>query len=273
LLALKETHPELAEAVDLHLALLDLQRRLLPRIPLPVLDLTPEQMAAHQARGLAVLTFDSIPVEVTDLRLLLRQTADVLHRFGMLEVDDFTRVQALGRDTGLLAQICDWFERSVERHAPSSRRAGGTTEEAPETGMLDYVIALAMKPYLTRCAEVLQPRQELALWTHGHCALCGGEPDLAVITPAAERHLICGQCSLHWNFEPLTCPFCGNGSRAKTTSFATANGRYRVYGCDVCRRYLKAYDARTAPRAVMPMVDGVATLPLDAAAQQRGYSG
>jgi formate dehydrogenase maturation protein FdhE len=205
LLALKETHPELAEAVDLHLALLDLQRRLLPRIPLPVLDLTPEQMAAHQARGLAVLTFDSIPVEVTDLRLLLRQTADVLHRFGMLEVDDFTRVQALGRDTGLLAQICDWFERSVERHAPSSRRAGGTTEEAPETGMLDYVIALAMKPYLTRCAEVLQPRQELALWTHGHCALCGGEPDLAVITPAAERHLICGQCSLHWNFATTEC--------------------------------------------------------------------
>jgi formate dehydrogenase maturation protein FdhE len=47
---------------------------------------------------------------------------------------------------------------------------------------------------------------------------------------------------------------------------------YRVYGCDACRRYLKAFDGRHASRAVMPVVDAVATLPLDAAAQQRGYS-
>ena len=41
--------------------------------------------------------------------------------------------------------------------------------------------------------------------------------------------------------------------------------------CDVCERYLKAYDARQASRPVMPAVDGVATLPLDAAAMQKGY--
>jgi hypothetical protein len=35
---------------------------------------------------------------------------------------------------------------------------------------------------------------------------------------------------------------------------------------------LKAYDGRRATRPVMPMVDTVATLPLDAAAMQRGYS-
>jgi hypothetical protein len=36
-------------------------------------------------------------------------------------------------------------------------------------------------------------------------------------------------------------------------------------------RYIKAYDARRAGRPVMPMVDSIATLPLDAAAMQRGY--
>jgi FdhE protein len=138
--------------------------------------------------------------------------------------------------------------------------------------MLDQVLALAMKPFLCRCAEVLQPREELALWRHGHCALCGGEPELAVITPAAERHLICGRCTLRWNFEPLTCPYCGNADRARITSFATPDGHYRVYACDICQRYLKAYDARRATRPVMPIVDSVATLPLDAAAMQRGYS-
>ena len=94
----------------------------------------------------------------------------------------------------------------------------------------------------------------------------------AVITPAAERHLICSRCTLRWKFEPLTCPYCRNSDRAFITSFATPDGQYRVYGCDRCHWYLKAYDGRRAFRPVMPMVDSVATLPLDAAAMQRGYS-
>jgi FdhE protein len=119
---------------------------------------------------------------------------------------------------------------------------------------------------------VLQQRPELGGWTHPHCGLCGGEPEFAVITPAAERHLICGRCALRWKFEPLTCPYCRNADRSRITSFATTDGQYRVYACDQCRRYLKAYDGRRATRPVMPMVDTVATLPLDAAAMQKGYS-
>jgi formate dehydrogenase maturation protein FdhE len=49
------------------------------------------------------------------------------------------------------------------------------------------------------------------------------------------------------------------------------DGQYRLYACDECERYLKAYDARRASRPVMPSVDAVATLPLDAAAIQKGY--
>jgi hypothetical protein len=36
---------------------------------------------------------------------------------------------------------------------------------------------------------------------------------------------------------------------------------------------LKAYDGRGASRPVMPIVDTIATLPLDAAAIQKGYDG
>src|SRR3989442_332011 len=93
---------------------------------------------------------------------------------------------------------------------------------------------------------------------HGHCPFCGWEPDFAVITPGADRRLICGRCVSQWNFAPLTCPFCANDDRALVTSFATRDGRYRVYGCDVCRRYLKAYDARHAARPLMIAVDTIA---------------
>lgn len=271
--ALREKHPELSDAVDLHVALLELQRRVQPRIPLPWLELNRDKMLAHQTKAQPLLRFEEIPLDLTDLRLMVRQTADVLHRFGVLEKAEHTHIQLLGRDASLLTVAGDWYRRAAERRAGVAAGAGSLTVDiASEPGMLDQVLALAMKPFLGRCAEVLQPSEDLSLWTHPHCPLCGGEPDLAVITPAAERHLICGRCALRWKFEPLTCPYCLNDDRAQITSFATPDGRYRVYACDACQRYLKAYDARKTSWPVMPVVDMVATLPLDAAAIQRGYT-
>jgi formate dehydrogenase maturation protein FdhE len=163
-----------------------------------------------------------------------------------------------------------WYRSAAERHA-ASVGVGATATPPSVDPVIDQVLTLAMRPFLSRCAEVLQQRPDLAIWTHPHCALCGAEPDFAVITPAAERHLICSRCALRWKFETLTCPYCRNSNRSQITSFATPDGQYRVYACDVCQRYLKAYDARRASRPVMPVVDSVATLPLDAAAIQRGY--
>jgi FdhE protein len=133
------------------------------------------------------------------------------------------------------------------------------------------VLLQVMRPFLTRAALAIMARTDLARWTAGSCPLCAGEPDLAVITPAAERFLICGRCAARWRFAQLTCPFCLNDDRRRITSFASRDGQYRLYACDVCQRYVKAYDARNTSRPVMPAVDSVATLPLDAAAMQRGY--
>jgi hypothetical protein len=230
-------------------------------------------MTRHQANASAVLRFEDIPLDLTDLRLMVRQTADVLRRFGALEETDYAKAQAAGRDMNLTGLVGQWYRSAAERQMTAA--VGTPTVGAPaasDAEMLQQVLALAMRPFLSRCAEVLQQRPELALWTHAHCALCAGEPDFSVITPAAERHLICSRCALRWKFEPLTCPYCRNSNRARVTSFATTDGQYRVYACDVCRRYLKAYDGRRASRPVMPMVDAVATLPLDAAAIQRGYT-
>ena len=271
--AIRAQHPELAGAVDMHLELLELQRRIQGRVPLPQLDLSEERLQRHQAQARPLLRFEDIPLDLTDLRLMVRQTADVLRRFGALEQVDFDRAQILGRDMQLLDVVGRWYKAAAERHlAVAALSAVPNGNDLGDDTSLGQVIALAMRPFLSRCAEVLQQRTELSSWTHSHCALCGGEPDLAVITPSAERHLICGRCALRWKFESLTCPYCRNSDRSRITSFARTDGKYRVYACDVCKRYLKAYDARRTTRPVMPMVDSVATLPLDAAAMQRGYT-
>lgn len=267
--ALRARQPELADAVDMHLELLQLERRIQGRVSLPVLDLAEANVARHQAEARPLLRFEDIPLDLTDLRLMVRQTADILRRFGALEDRDHREVQALGRDMKLLTVAGAWYRSAARQHVAG---VGQAPPDPPVSEMVGQVLTQAMRPFLSRCAEVLQQASSLALWLRPHCGLCGGEPDFAVITPAAERHLICGRCTLRWKFEPLTCPYCQNSDRARITSFATPDGQYRVYACDVCRRYLKAYDARRASRPVMPIVDGVATLPLDAAAMQRGYT-
>jgi len=269
---LKAAQPDLTSAVDMQIALVEIQRRVQSRVPLPWIQ-DPEWLRAQQAAGRPLVRFRAIPLDWTDFRLTFRQTADILQRFDALERADHQVIVALGREGNLLEPLVTrWYDATSGVDAPSEpgarQRAIG---EAPPS--VEHVLVLAIRPFLARCAEALAQRMDLSTWTHGHCPFCGWEPDFAVVTPAAERRLVCGRCVAQWLFATLTCPYCNNDDRTLITSFATRDGRYRVYGCDVCKRYLKAYDARNAPRPLLAAVDTIATLPLDAAAMQRGYQG
>jgi FdhE protein len=268
---LRLAQPELASAIDMQLALVEMQRRVQGRVPLPRIAIDQAWARSQQAAGRPLVRFADIPLEWSDFRLTLRQTADILLRFEALERADHQRIVALAREGNALEPLVSaWYDASsgVEPGVDTKTR---TATDAPAG--LDQVLVLALRPFLARCAEALTPQVDLASWNHGHCPICGWEADFAVITPGADRRLFCGRCVAQWAFAPLTCPFCANDDRALITSFATRDGRYRVYACDVCRRYLKAYDARHAQRPVMVAVDTIVTLPLDAAAMQRGYTG
>ena len=265
--ALRTRQPELADAADLHLELLELSRRVQSRIPLPSFELNAALMAWHQQQRRPVLRFEDIPVEVSDLRLMVRQTAEVLERRGALEPESHSEVTALARDAGLLGHARTWYETNRARDEGAPPADAGLSEAVSQT------LALAMRPYLSRCAEVVRQSPHLPLWTHPECPMCGGEADFSVLTTAGDRHLVCARCGLQWAFDPIRCPYCANDDRSTISSFSTADGKYRVSVCNVCRRYVKAADERRLGRPVLPMLDGVATLPLDAAAIQRGYRG
>lgn len=262
-------HPELASAVDMQLALVEMQRRMQGRVPLPRIQLEPAWLQQQQAAGRPFVRFRDIPLEWSDFRLTFRQTADILERFEALERADHTKIVAIARNGNALELLVTrWYDATAGVDATPT----DTSRSRPDPPSLEQVLVLALRPFLARCAEALPQAYDVSAWSHGHCPFCGWEPDFAVITPAADRRLICGRCTGQWAYPPLQCPFCSNDDRALVTSFATRDGQYRVYGCDVCRRYLKAYDARHAARSVMVAVDSIATLPLDAAAIQRGYS-
>jgi formate dehydrogenase formation protein len=262
---LKQEQPDLASAADLQIQLLLLQRRVQSRVPLPKMNLESVYLDKALAGGKPILTFEQVPIDWSDLRFLIRSTAEAMRSHDAIETDDFRRVDLLTRDAERLpAAIRNWYEAA----RPAS--AGGG-EIANAIAGLEPLLLQAMRPFLSRCADAVMARTIFPGWPEGTCPLCGGEPDFSVITPAAERMLICARCLSRWRFHQLACPFCRNADRAKITSFATRDGLYRLYACDVCERYLKAFDGRHAPRSVMPAVDAIATLTLDAAAVQRGY--
>src|ERR1051326_7207460 len=65
---LKTTQPELAAAVDMQLALVDMQRRVQSRVPLPWIDVEPEWLKAQQTAGKPLIRFRDIPLDWTDFR-------------------------------------------------------------------------------------------------------------------------------------------------------------------------------------------------------------
>ncbi len=268
----------------MQIALVDLQRRVQARVPMPWLEVDAEWLKRQHELGRPLLRFKDIPLDWTDVRLMFRQTADILRRFDALENADCTAIQAISRSGNMLEPlVIAWYEKLALRGEPDpadTARPAESDDHKPSTGTphvdpeaLDEVLLLTMKPFLERCAEVVQQRCDLSTWTQPYCPMCGGEPEFSLITPAADRLLICSRCSARWRFHPLACPFCGNDDRTQITSFTSRDGRYRISACDVCMRYLQAYDGRNASRPVLVTVDTIATLPLDAAAMQKGYRG
>lgn len=262
---LKADQPDLASAIDLQIQLLNMQRRVQVRVPLPSINLEPAHLDKALAAGNPILAFEGVPIDWSDLRFLVRSTADAMRTHEAIEAEDYRRVEALSGDSETLrSAIRNWYEAA--RPVP----AGGH-EISPDVAGLENVLLQAMRPFLSRCADAIMARTLFQAWPHGNCPICGGEPDFSVITPAAERLLICSRCTSRWRFHQLACPWCLNADRSRITSFATRDGLYRLNGCDACQRYIKAFDGRNASRQVMPGVDAIATLTLDAAAVQRGY--
>jgi hypothetical protein len=268
----KERQPELAPAVDMQVALIELQRRVQSRVPVPWIEFAPEWLKSQHEAGRPLLRFKEIPLDWTDVRLVFRQTAEVLRRFEAIEPSDYRGLEALGRDGHVLEPlVAAWFNGAADPDSSTpdpARTTYGVSGEA-----LDQVLALTMRPFLERCAEAVRQRADFSTWKKPNCPLCGGEAEFAALGVQADRQLICGRCTTCWHFDRRVCPFCGNDDRELLRSFSSRDGLYKLDACDVCRRYIKGFDVRRGGRPVMLAVDSVATLTLDAAAIQRGYRG
>ncbi len=101
-----------------------------------------------------------------------------------------------------------------------------------------------------------------------------GKPQVGVLRQegdGAKRFLICSLCSTEWAYGRIVCPACGEETVDKLAIY-TANqfNHVRVEGCDTCGHYIKTIDLTKNGLAV-PVVDELATIPLNIWAHEHGY--
>jgi FdhE protein len=266
--AIAVAQPALADAVQMQIELIEFARRIQTRVATLPGRRPAASIADRLQRGQRLLEVDDVPFDWPDLRLSLRQVSDILMRYGTVEIADHQALVGLAREgDSLVAVVGAWYGESAA--APADRAPSPLRSGYP--AVLDEVLTLAARPFLIRAVEMAARNLPETGWPHAWCLFCGALPDLAVIQANGERHLICSRCFARWAWDPLACLWCNAHGTGAVRTFASPDRRYRVYGCTKCRRYLKAYDMRGARRPVMPLVDAIATLPLDAAAVQQGF--
>lgn len=261
---LRAASPHLAGAIDLQIAVLEAQRLTQSRVPLPRIYGKDDVLASRLRAGRRLIEFDDIAFDWSDARRLVRDAADLLHRFELVEHVDASAMTALVRDAAALPVVLRaWYDGPL------------ADAETPIDGLAaspggSQVCLVAMRPYLARCAMAVQTTLEQLPQPTTSCPVCAGEPDFTVWS-ARGRHLVCSRCAGRWPYPEERCAFCDEARPTARRSFASQSRTYRVEACNTCRRYLKGFDERRATRPLILSVDAIATLPLDAAAIQMGF--
>ncbi len=106
------------------------------------------------------------------------------------------------------------------------------------------------------------------------CPICDARPQAAVLRPEGDggkRFLLCSFCLTEWEFRRILCPVCGEEDYQKLPRYcAEDHVSIRVEACDTCHFYLKSIDM-TVDGLAVPLVDEVASVPLDLWAAEHGH--
>ena len=190
----------------MQIELVELYRRVHPRLRTPVLQRDRTVVTRQLADGERLVEFDDLLVEWSEFRLLFRQVADVLQRCGAPRRADHARLQVLVRDAHPLEALArDYYRRTSrpDRLAPPP---------ADQPALIDEVLALALRPFLTRCAESWTRARPLRLAAGLLPALrrASRSSPPSRPRPVADLRPLLGAVAL----PGPTCPFCASRGRA-----------------------------------------------------------
>jgi len=131
--------------------------------------------------------------------------------------------------------------------------------------------------------------QPFVMWSHAQsgsvtasgaaqtsCPKCTFPPVVSVLredksAETVRRSLLCSICSHEWDFARVLCPSCNEERPEKLPRYTAQEIPWmRVEACDSCGKFLKSVDL-TLNWEAEPVVDELASTPLDVIAREHGY--
>lgn len=267
LVAAREEHPELAGLLEFYSELYEVAFQAKAEVSQPEVrdDLA---MRWRLEGGIPQLAFSQLGLEEGPFSVLVHEIGEVLLRYNPGWDFDWD-AWAPDRLLGLAREV---FETWDTLTSPKPEAEEGEEERLQPGHATALAVGFALAPHLQRAVEEIGPLLDLSLWTHGHCPICGGAPNLGLLDAEdGARKLLCSRCNFQWGYPRLGCPLCGTSE--KQTYYPSEDGFYRLYVCPQCGRYVKTVDLREARREVVPVVERLLTVGMDLAAQEEGFGG
>ncbi|HVB87386.1 MAG TPA: formate dehydrogenase accessory protein FdhE [Candidatus Dormibacteraeota bacterium] len=178
---------------------------------------------------------------------------------------------ARARPEAQLLAINDFLSGGLRSSASEdAEQQSGDFNDSTAQGLLAW---LFLQPFAEFLAALIQPVQLDG--TPSACPMCGSNPIVGVLRPEGDggkKSLVCMLCAHEWAFRRIYCPSCGEEREPQMGFYAAPEiAHVRVDVCDSCHTYLKTVDLTKLGLAI-PVVDELATIPLDLWACEHGYA-
>ncbi|HZY87225.1 MAG TPA: formate dehydrogenase accessory protein FdhE [Gemmataceae bacterium] len=235
----------------------------------PPLSLTAEEAHANLTGGMPLLRGQRIDLDPKAFRQRWRRVCGALEA---RQPDGVAAALAEALGHGRLEP--DEMVEAVLAGRPEGVR-GRAEAMGLDAGLTATVLRFTLFPLFVALEAQLAPLREGAAWEQGYCPICGGWPLLGEFRGLDQsRFLRCGLCAAGWEVRRQWCPFCGNRDH-EGLGYLHGEGeetKYRAACCDACRGYVKMLSTLSALPPLHLLIADAATLHLDLAAAERGYT-
>ncbi len=166
---------------------------------------------------------------------------------------------------------------SAELHTRGSVVYSELLQNAWTTLSCSDAPGLLASAFLQPYAELLRSHAQVrpSSTAHALCPFCNRKPGFGLLRQMGDggaRSMVCSFCLAEWDFRRIVCPGCGEENDKNLPVFTAGEFDYiRVECCDVCKTYIKSVNLTKNGRAE-PLVDELASAPLDLWAREHGYA-
>jgi formate dehydrogenase accessory protein FdhE len=259
----------------------------------PILAATPWHRRIERAETLARL--HPFALEILSFYSSVARFQERL--YGRLEITAVRQEEPAAERTGppelpLLISSFEEFLSVVEKNAPArlteaahelhGQSQAGWSQLLNDTwlssdGSPERPAQFLARAFLQPYAEWLRSRATLDWRNYNSslCPFCNRKPGAGVLRQqgdGGQRSLLCSFCLAEWNFRRIVCPACGEEENGKLPVYTADEFDYiRVECCETCKTYIKTINL-TRNGLAEPVVDELASAPLDLWARDHGYA-